>query len=141
MPIRGPDCTPFDTSNGFGDLSPGKYGLSACFVTEVVATFFFLFVIIGSTSKGAAVGFAGIPIGLGLTLIHLITIPVTNTSVNPARSIGPALFAGGPYIAQLWLFCLAPTIGAALAGLFTRWLYQDELVTVQTVVVEERQIA
>ena len=84
-------------SNGYGDLSPGKYGLGACFVTEIVATFFFLFVIIGSTSKGAAVGFAGIPIGLCLTLIHLITIPVTNASINPARSTGPALFAGGDY--------------------------------------------
>jgi aquaporin Z len=127
-------------SNGYGDLSPGKYGLAACFVGEVVATFFFLFVIIGSTSKGAAVGFAGIPIGLCLTLIHLIMIPVTNTSVNPARSTGPALFAGGPYIAQLWLFWLAPLIGAALAGFFTRWLYQDELVAVGTVVVEEQRI-
>ncbi len=78
-----------------------------------MATFFFLFVIIGSTSKGAAVGFAGIPIGLCLTLIHLITIPVTNTSVNPARSTGPALFAGGAYIRQLWLFWLAPIIGAS----------------------------
>jgi aquaporin Z len=128
-------------SNGYGELSPGKYGLGACFVTEIFATFFFLFVIIGSTSKGAAVGFAGIPIGLCLTLIHLITIPVTNTSVNPARSIGPALFAGGEYIGQLWLFCLAPIIGAAIAGFFTRWLYRDELVAVQTVVVEERQVA
>ncbi len=106
----------------------------------MVATFFFLFVIIGSTSRGAAVGFAGIPIGLCLTLIHLIMIPVTNTSVNPARSTGPALFAGGPYIHQLWLFWLAPIIGAALAGFFTRWLYQDELVTVGTVVVEEQRI-
>jgi aquaporin Z len=128
-------------SNGYGDLSPGKYGLGACFVTEIVATFFFLFVIIGSTSKGAAVGFAGIPIGLCLTLIHLITIPVTNTSVNPARSTGPALFAGGAYISQLWLFWLAPIIGAAIAGFFTRWLYQTELVTVDTVVVEETRIA
>ncbi len=127
-------------SNGYGDLSPGKYGLSACFVTEIVATFFFLFVIIGSTSKGAAVGFAGIPIGLCLTLIHLITIPVTNTSVNPARSTGPALFAGGAYIGQLWLFWLAPIIGAAIAGFFTRWLYQAELVTVDTVVVEQQRI-
>jgi aquaporin Z len=127
-------------SNGYGDLSPGKYALSSCFVTEIVATFFFLFVIIGSTSRGAAVGFAGIPIGLCLTLIHLITIPVTNTSVNPARSTGPALFAGGPYIAQLWLFWLAPIIGAAIAGFFTRWLYHDELVTVGTVVVEEQRI-
>ena len=127
-------------SNGYGDLSPGKYGLGACFIGEVVATFFFLFVIIGSTSRGAAVGFAGIPIGLCLTLIHLIMIPVTNTSVNPARSTGPALFAGGHYIAQLWLFWLAPIIGAALAGFFTRWLYQDELVAVGTVVVEEQRI-
>ncbi len=106
----------------------------------MVATFFFLFVIIGSTSKGAAVGFAGIPIGLCLTLIHLIMIPVTNTSVNPARSTGPALFAGGAYIGQLWLFWLAPIVGAALAGFLTRWLYQDELVTVDTVVVEQQRI-
>jgi aquaporin Z len=127
-------------SNGYGDLSPGKYGLGACFVGEVVATFFFLFVIIGSTSKGAAVGFAGIPIGLCLTLIHLVMIPVTNTSVNPARSTGPALFAGGAHIAQLWLFWVAPLIGAALAGFFTRWLYQSELVAVTTTVVEEQRI-
>jgi aquaporin Z len=127
-------------SNGYGDLSPGKYDLGSCFITEIVATFFFLFVIIGSTSRGAAVGFAGIPIGLCLTLIHLITIPVTNTSVNPARSTGPALFAGGPYIHQLWLFWLAPIIGAALAGFLTRWLYQDELVAVSTTVVEEQRI-
>jgi aquaporin Z len=128
-------------SNGYGSLSPGKYGLVSCFVGEVVATFFFLFVIIGSTSKGAAVGFAGIPIGLCLTLIHLIMIPVTNTSVNPARSTGPALFAGGPYIGQLWLFWLAPIIGAAIAGFFTRWLYQSEFVTVKTTVIEEERIA
>jgi aquaporin Z len=128
-------------SNGYGDLSPGKYGLGSCFIGEVVATFFFLFVIIGSTSKGAAVGFAGIPIGLCLTLIHLVMIQVTNTSVNPARSTGPALFAGGHYIAQLWLFWLAPIIGAVLAGFLTRWLYQDEIVTVDTVVVEEQRLA
>ncbi len=85
-------------SNGYGALSPGKYGLGACVLTEFLATFFFLFIIIGTTSKGAAAGFAGIPIGLALTLIHLITIPVTNTSVNPARSTGPALFAGGEYV-------------------------------------------
>ncbi len=88
-------------SNGYGDLSPGKYGLGGCFLMEVVMTFFFLFIIIGTTSKGAAVGLAGIPIGLSLTLIHLVSIPVTNTSVNPARSTGPALFAGGQYIGQL----------------------------------------
>ncbi len=87
----------------------------------MIATFFFLYVIIGTTSKGAAVGFAGIPIGLCLTLIHLFLIPVTNASVNPARSTGPALFAGGAYIAQLWLFWLAPILGAAIAGVVSRW--------------------
>ena len=111
-------------SNGFGDLSPGKYSLTSCFVIEVLATFFFLYVIIGTTSKGAAVGFAGIPIGLCLTLIHLFLIPVTNASVNPARSTGPALFAGGAYIAQLWLFWLAPILGAAIAGLIGRWQHE-----------------
>lgn len=126
-------------SNGFGDLSPGKYNLAACFVTEVLATFFFLYIIIGTTSKGAAAGFAGIPIGLALTLIHLITIPVTNTSVNPARSTGPALFAGGDYIGQLWLFWLAPILGAIIAGLFARWLFEPEPLD-DTVVVEERTV-
>jgi aquaporin Z len=111
-------------SNGYGDLSPGKYGLNGCFLMEVVMTFFFLFIIIGTTSKGAAVGFAGIPIGLALTLIHLVSIPVTNTSVNPARSTGPALFAGGEYVSQLWLFWLAPLIGAVVAGLLSRWLHE-----------------
>ena len=111
-------------SNGFGDLSPGKYSLGACLITEVLATFFFLFIIIGTTSKGAAAGFAGIPIGLALTLIHLVTIPITNTSVNPARSTGPALFAGGAYVGQLWLFWLAPLAGAVLAGVVARWLHE-----------------
>ena len=127
-------------SNGYGDLSPGKYSLGSCFLTEVVMTFFFLFIIIGTTSKGAATGFAGIPIGLALTLIHLVSIPVTNTSVNPARSTGPALFAGGPYIGQLWLFWVAPIIGAVIAGLLTRWMYEYEAI-VDTVVVEERRIS
>ena len=127
-------------ANGYGDLSPGKYSLGSCFISEIVMTFFFLFVIIGTTSKGAAVGFAGIPIGLCLTLIHLVMIPVTNTSVNPARSTGPALFAGGHHIAQLWLFWVAPIIGAALAGFLTRWLYQREPVVVATTVVEEQRI-
>jgi aquaporin Z len=113
-------------SNGYGDLSPGKYGLGSCFAMEVVMTFFFLMIIIGCTSKGAAAGFAGLPIGLGLTLIHLVSIPVTNTSVNPARSTGPALFGGGEYVGQLWLFWLAPIIGAVLAGLVTRWLHKAE---------------
>src|SRR5690349_17977779 len=127
-------------SNGYGDLSPGKYGLTACFITEILATFFFLFIIIGTTSRGAATGFAGIPIGLALTLIHLITIPVTNTSVNPARSTGPALFAGTAYISQLWLFWLAPILGAVIAGLLTRWLYEPEAI-VQTTVVEEHRVS
>jgi aquaporin Z len=125
-------------SNGYGDLSPGKFGLTGCFLTETVMTFFFLFIIIGTTSKGAASGFAGIPIGLGLTLIHLVSIPVTNTSVNPARSTGPALFAGADHIAQLWLFWLAPIIGALIAGLLARWMYEREAI-VGTVVVEERR--
>lgn len=111
-------------SNGYGDLSPGKYNLTSCFLGEALATFFFLYVIIGTTSRGAAVGFAGIPIGLCLTLIHLVLIPVTNTSVNPARSTGPALFAGIDYMAQLWLFWLAPIIGAVIAGLITRWQHE-----------------
>jgi aquaporin Z len=126
-------------ANGYGDLSPGKYGLGGCFLMEVVMTFFFLFVIIGSTSKGAAAGFAGIPIGLALTLIHLVSIPVTNTSVNPARSTGPALFAGGEYIGQLWLFWVAPIIGAVIAGLLARWMYEREAI-IETVVVEERRV-
>ena len=127
-------------ANGFGDLSPGKYGLGGCFLMEVVMTFFFLFIIIGSTSKGAAAGFAGIPIGLALTLIHLVSIPVTNTSVNPARSTGPALFAGGEYIGQLWLFWVAPIIGAVIAGLLGRWIYEQGAI-VGTVVVEERRVS
>jgi aquaporin Z len=126
-------------ANGYGDLSPGKYSLGSCFITEIVMTFFFLFVIIGSTSKGAAAGFAGIPIGLALTLIHLISIPVTNTSVNPARSTGPALFAGGEHIGQLWLFWVAPIIGAVIAGLLARWMYGHEAI-VETIVVEERRV-
>ena len=126
-------------ANGYGDLSPGKYGLGGCFLMEVVMTFFFLFVIIGSTSRGAAAGFAGIPIGLALTLIHLVSIPVTNTSVNPARSTGPALFAGGEYTGQLWLFWVAPIIGAVIAGLLARWIYEQEAI-VGTVVVEERRV-
>lgn len=111
-------------SNGYGDLSPGKYGLASALVIEVVLTFFFLLVILGSTSSQAPAGFAPIAIGLALTLIHLISIPVTNTSVNPARSTGPALFAGGAYVAQLWLFWLAPLAGAALAGVAGQMLFR-----------------
>jgi aquaporin Z len=103
-------------SNGYGAHSPGGYSLVAAFVCEVVMTFMFLIIILGTTHKRAPVGFAGLAIGLGLTLIHLISIPVTNTSVNPARSTATALFVGGWAIQQLWLFWLAPVIGAAIAG-------------------------
>lgn len=104
-------------ANGYGELSPGGYNVTSAFVTEVVMTFMFLIIILGATDSRAPKGFAGIAIGLGLTLIHLISIPVTNTSVNPARSTSQALFAGGEYISQLWLFWVAPIIGAALAGI------------------------
>jgi aquaporin Z len=104
-------------SNGYGEHSPGGYSLVACLVAEVVLTFFFLLIILGATDRRAPQGFAPIAIGLGLTLIHLIGIPVTNLSVNPARSTGPAVFVGGWAIQQLWLFWIAPLVGAALAGL------------------------
>jgi len=109
-------------ANGWGDASPGGYGLGAALVVEVLLTFFFLFVILGVTDRRAPDGFGPLAIGLCLTLIHLISIPVTNTSVNPARSTGPALFVGGDALAQLWLFWLAPLAGAALAGLAYRFL-------------------
>jgi len=109
-------------SNGYAEHSPGHYSLTACLVAEVVLTFMFLVIILGATDRRAPQGFAGIPIGLGLTLIHLIGIPVTNVSVNPARSTGPALFVGGWAISQLWLFWVAPIAGAALAGAFYRFL-------------------
>jgi len=109
-------------ANGYGEHSPGQYGLAACFVTEVVMTMMFLFIIMGSTHGNAPAGFAPIAIGLGLTLIHLVSIPVTNTSVNPARSIGPALFAPSWALGQLWLFIVAPLIGGALGGVIYRWV-------------------
>jgi aquaporin Z len=136
-----PDWTPGRfAANGYGALSPGGYSLGACLLTEVLMTFFFLFIIIGTTSKGAATGFAGIPIGLALTLIHLVTIPVTATSVNPARSTGPALFAGGQYLGQLWLFWVAPIAGGMIAGGLTRWLHAAEAI-LDTIVVEERRVS
>jgi len=107
-------------SNGYGDHSPGGYSAASAFVTEVVATFFFLFIILGATDSRAPAGLAPIAIGLGLTLVHLWTIPVTNASVNPARSTGPALFVGGWALAQLWMFWVAPIVGAALAGITYR---------------------
>ncbi len=103
-------------ANGYAAHSPGGYSLAACLVAEIVLTFMFLVIILGSTDRRAPQGFAPIAVGLGLTLIHLIGIPVTNLSVNPARSTGPALFVGGWAIEQLWLFWLAPVVGAALAG-------------------------
>jgi aquaporin Z len=113
-------------SNGYGEHSPGGYPLLSCLVCEVVMTFAFLFVILGSTHGRAPQGLAPVAIGLCLTLIHLVSIPVTNTSVNPARSTGPALFAGGWALDQLWLFWVAPIAGAALAGVVYRWLSPDE---------------
>jgi aquaporin Z len=109
-------------ANGYAEHSPGNYGLIACLISEVVLTMMFLFVIMGATHGKAPAGFAPIAIGLALTLIHLISIPVTNTSVNPARSTGPALFVGGWALAQLWLFWIAPLIGGAAGGLIYRWL-------------------
>ena len=109
-------------SNGFGDHSPGGYAMGTAFLTEVLMTFFFLLVILGVTDPRAPVGFAPLAIGLTLTLIHLVSIPITNTSVNPARSTGPALLVGGWAIQQLWLFWVAPLLGAVAAGGFWRWL-------------------
>ena len=109
-------------SNGYDQHSPGGYSLVAALVAELVMTFFFLIVILGSTSKLAPPAMGGLAIGLALTLIHLVTIPVTNTSVNPARSTGPAIFVGGWALRQLWLFWLAPIIGAALAGVAYRFV-------------------
>ena len=109
-------------SNGFGEHSPGGYSQATAFITEVLMTFFFLLIILGITSEGAPSGFAPLAIGLALTLIHLVSIPVTNTSVNPARSTGPALIVGGWAISQLWLFWVAPILGAAIAGGLWRWL-------------------
>lgn len=113
-------------SNGFGEASPGGYSMTSAFVTEVVMTFIFLFVILGSTHPNSRPGFAGLAIGLCLVLIHLISIPVTNTSVNPARSTSQAIFAGGIYFQQVWLFWIAPIIGAVLAGLVYKNLSPSE---------------
>ncbi len=113
-------------SNGYGEHSPGGYGLTAALVTEIVMTFMFLIIILGATHSKAPKGFAGLAIGLGLTLIHLISIPVTNTSVNPARSISQALFAQGWAIEQLWLFILAPVVGAILAGFVYKMMSPEE---------------
>ena len=113
-------------SNGFGDLSPGKYGLASALTIEIVLTAAFLLVILGATSKKAPAGFAGIAIGLTLTLIHLISIPVTNTSVNPARSIATAIFAQNGALGQVWLFIVAPMVGAALGALVWKYLISTD---------------
>jgi len=113
-------------SNGYGEHSPGGYTLHSALATEIVMTFFFLLVILGATDKRAPAGFAPLAIGLALTLIHLISIPVTNTSVNPARSTGPALVVGDWALNQLWLFWVAPIAGAILAGVVYRWLGQSK---------------
>jgi aquaporin Z len=113
-------------ANGFGEHSPGGYSLLAALVAEIIMTFMFLIIILGATDSRAPQGFAGIAIGLGLTLIHLISIPVTNTSVNPARSTGQALFVGDWALSQLWLFWLAPIIGALIAGVVYRWLASEK---------------
>jgi aquaporin Z len=117
-------------ANGYGDHSPGKYTLVSGLVTEVVLTAMFLFIIMGATHGKAPAGFAPIAIGLALTLIHLVGIPVTNTSVNPARSTGPALFVGGWALAQLWLFWIAPLIGGVLGGMLYHWLSAEPSATV-----------
>ncbi|TAF99700.1 MAG: aquaporin Z [Betaproteobacteria bacterium] len=109
-------------SNGYDALSPGKYSMMAALVTEIVMTAMFLFVIMGATDKRAPAGFAPIAIGLCLTLIHLVSIPITNTSVNPARSTGVALFAGGGYVAQLWLFWIAPIVGGAIGAVVYKFV-------------------
>ena len=113
-------------SNGYAENSPGGYSMVAALLAEVVLTLFFLVIIMGATDKRAPAGFAPIAIGLGLTLIHLISIPITNTSVNPARSTGPALFVGGWAVAQLWLFWVAPLVGGVLGGVIYRWLGESK---------------
>lgn len=114
-------------SNGYGEHSPGGYSLAACVVCEIVMTFMFIIVIMGATHKKAPGGFAGIAIGLALTLIHLISIPVTNTSVNPARSLAPAIFQGDWALGQVWMFWVAPLIGALLGGGVYKWLLPNKL--------------
>jgi aquaporin Z len=117
-------------SNGYGEHSPGRYGLVACFIMEVVMTMMFLFIIMGATHGKAPANFAPLAIGFALVMIHLVSIPVTNTSVNPARSTGPALFVGGWAISQLWLFWIAPLIGGVLGGVIYRWLSEEPMAAV-----------
>ena len=113
-------------ANGYAEHSPGKYSMVAALITELVMTFMFLIIILGTTHQRAPVGFAGLAIGLALTLIHLISIPITNTSVNPARSTGPAIFVGGWALQQLWLFWVAPAVGAVVAGITYKAVFDGE---------------
>ena len=124
--IRGCDASGGFAANGYYNLSPDGYGMWAALIAEIVLTFVFLLVILGATDKFAPAGFAGLAIGLTLTLIHLISIPITNTSVNPARSISQAVFAGGEYLGQLWLFIVAPIVGAMLAGIVYKCICQGK---------------
>jgi aquaporin Z len=126
-------------ANGYGEHSPGKYSLFAGFLAEVVLTMMFLFIIMGATHGKAPAGFAPIAIGLGLTLVHLVLIPITNASVNPARSTGPALFVGGWALSQLWLFWVAPLVGAALGGTLYRWLSEEPMTLVTGATTVTRQ--
>ena len=125
------DVTKGFASNGYGAHSPGQYDIVACFIMEVVMTMMFLFIIMGATHGKAPAGFAPLAIGLALVMIHLVSIPVTNTSVNPARSTGPALFAGGWALGQLWLFWIAPLLGGVLGGVIYRWLSEEPTGAVQ----------
>jgi len=126
-------------ANGYAVHSPGGYSLVACLVAEVVLTFFFVMIIMGATDRRAPSGFAPMAIGLGLTLIHLIGIPVTNLSVNPARSTGPAIFVGGWALAQLWLFWVAPIIGGTLGGALYAGVFESETATIQAPAVSKEQ--
>ena len=128
-------------SNGYATHSPGGYSLVACLVAEVVLTFFFLMIIMGATDRRAPSGFAPIAIGLGLTLIHLIGIPVTNLSVNPARSTGPAIFVGGWALTQLWLFWVAPIIGGTLGGALYAAVFESRIAATLTPVASKRRVA
>jgi aquaporin Z len=128
-------------SNGYGEHSPGGYSLLACLIAEVVLTAFFLMIIMGATDHRAPAGFAPIAIGLGLTLIHLIGIPVTNLSVNPARSTGPAIFVGGWAISQLWFFWVAPLIGGAVGGALYAGIFESETIVTQAPASDESRVA
>jgi aquaporin Z len=135
------DLTGGFASNGYGAHSPGGYSLLACFIAELVLTFFFVVIIMGATDKRAPAGFAPIAIGLGLTLIHLIGIPITNLSVNPARSTGPAIFVGGWAIAQLWLFWIVPIVGGTMGGTLYATIFEPGATVAESAAVEKGRAA